>query len=284
MGLSNLVSRNLNSFGGPFWFLQLWALLYFQNLCPRPLPLPKNEVLGLCLTPLSPFDLPVDVLFKYFYDLLLKPESHFFFYHRQSGGLAWFASLPLLREIWASFLVPRDLHLGIVFTYFCEKSGVEWYGPSQVARQFGLVQMVPLLPLTSLNSDLSSRIDLTPFHPQMVEIAEKNYREQLARFQYVIGVLELDAGHNASFSIWLEYYAASQFDLSSDQMIDILRLPRSGSRIPLARFQNPAALGVHLAEVGQPSTSLAASSNSFPEVLDAPESHAQVSYRVLSSV
>lgn len=37
---------------------------------------------------------------------------------------------------------------------------VEWYGPAQVARQFGLMQMVPLLPLTSLTSDLSNRLDL----------------------------------------------------------------------------------------------------------------------------
>ena len=51
--------------------------------------------------------------------------------------------------------------MGIAFTPSCNKSGVEWYGPAQFARQFGLMQMVPLFPLTSLNSELSSRIDLT---------------------------------------------------------------------------------------------------------------------------
>lgn len=164
-------------------------------------------MLGLCLTRLTPFDLPVDVLFKYFYDLSLRPDSHFCFYHRPLGGPAWFAtlfdcSLPLLKETWASFLLSRDLHLGILFDSSCEKSGVEGYGPSQVTRQFGMTQRVPLRPLTSLNSDLSSRIDLIPSHRQMVAIAEENYREQLARFPNIIGSLELDAGHNASFSVW----------------------------------------------------------------------------------
>lgn len=162
---------------------------------------------------------------------------------------------------------------------------VEWYGPAQVARQFGLMQMVPLLPLTSLNSDLSSRIDLNSSHGQMVPSAEGNYREQLARFPNIIGSLELDAGHNASFSVWWDFYAISQFDLSSDQMIDILRLPRSGSRIPLALCSNTPALGVHLADVGQPSMPVVASeastSSTLPEVLVVSESQTQVSYSTL---
>lgn len=94
----------------------IWSLF-------APLPVPRGEVLGLCLSRTTPFDLPVDVLFKFFYDLVLRPDSHFFFYHRQQGGPVWFAtlfdsSLPFLKEIWASLLVPRDLHLGIVLYPF----------------------------------------------------------------------------------------------------------------------------------------------------------------------
>lgn len=37
----------------------------------------------------------------------------------------------------------------------------------------------------------------------MVITAEDNYCEQLARFPNIIGSLELDADHNASFSMWL---------------------------------------------------------------------------------
>ena len=78
----------------PFCLLQLWSLFYFQNLCPRPLPIPRNEVLGLCLFRVTPCDLPVDVLwFKYFYYLLLRSDSHLFFYHRQLGGPVWFSTL-----------------------------------------------------------------------------------------------------------------------------------------------------------------------------------------------
>lgn len=78
--------------------------------------------------------------------------------------------LPYFNKTWASYQVPRDKNMGIAFTPSCNKSGVEWYGPAQFARQFGLMQMVPLLPLTSLNSELSSRIDLTQSHRSMVEI------------------------------------------------------------------------------------------------------------------
>lgn len=85
----------------------------------------------------------------------------------------------------------------------------------------------------------------------MVITAEDNYCEQLARFPNIIGSLELDADHNASFSMWLDYYFLSQFDLSSDQRIDILQLPRTSSRIPLVRSPTLPALGVHLAEVEQ---------------------------------
>nr|YP_010833575.1 hypothetical protein QLP06_mgp038 [Jatropha curcas]WFG81201.1 hypothetical protein [Jatropha curcas] len=56
--LNNLTSRNLNSFGVPFCFLQLWVLFYFQKktiVFPRPPPIPRNEVLGLCLFRVTPF-------------------------------------------------------------------------------------------------------------------------------------------------------------------------------------------------------------------------------------
>lgn len=103
-----------------------------------------------------------------------------------------------------------------------------WYGPAQVAGQFGLMQMVLLLPLTSLNSDLSNRLDLNYSHRQMMITAEDNSCDKFASFnKNLIGSLELDAGHNASFSMWLYYYFLCQFDLISDQRIDILRLPRT---------------------------------------------------------
>ncbi|CAL8993887.1 unnamed protein product [Prunus brigantina] len=48
-----------------------------------------------------------------------------------------------LREIWGSFLVARDLHCGL------SKAGAEVYLPHYVAWQFGLIQMVPLFPLST---------------------------------------------------------------------------------------------------------------------------------------
>lgn len=54
-GSRDLVYRNINSFGGPFCFLPLWALLYSKKLCPHPLPFPGNEIIGLCLIRYTPF-------------------------------------------------------------------------------------------------------------------------------------------------------------------------------------------------------------------------------------
>lgn len=99
-----------------------------------------------------------------------------------STHLLFDPALPYFNKTWASYLVPRDKNMGIAFTPSCNKSGVEWYGPAQFARQFGLMQMVPLLPLTSLNSELSSRIDLTQSHRSMVDISGRNWQEQLPAF------------------------------------------------------------------------------------------------------
>lgn len=151
-----------------------------------------------------------------------------------------------LRRYGRVLFVPGDLYFRIVF-YPLSVRKVEWYGPAQVDRQFYLMQMVPLLEITSFNSDLSNRLDLNSSHRQMVITAEDHYCELLSN---IIGSLELDAGRNASLSMWLDYYFFSQFDLSTDQRIDILLLSRTSSRIPLVRSPTLPALDVYLAEVG----------------------------------
>lgn len=55
--------------------------------------------------------------------LYMGQGAIFFFYHRHQEGPVWFvtlfdSSLPFLKEIWASLLVPRDPHLGIVLDPF----------------------------------------------------------------------------------------------------------------------------------------------------------------------
>ncbi|KAH7841290.1 hypothetical protein Vadar_027969 [Vaccinium darrowii] len=66
------------------------------------------------------------------------------------------------REMWASFLISRDLLFGLSTStsgnYQC---GAEFYHPAQLARQFGLLQMVPTLPIYSKNEGYSHRPVLT---------------------------------------------------------------------------------------------------------------------------
>lgn len=61
------------------------------------------------------------------------------------------------KEIWASFLISQDLLYGLSAQTKNEKSGVEFYNTAQFARQFGLLQLIPLPPHASLNTNFTQR-------------------------------------------------------------------------------------------------------------------------------
>ncbi|PQQ18318.1 hypothetical protein Pyn_08570 [Prunus yedoensis var. nudiflora] len=90
--------------------------------------------------------------FKFFYDLAERTGSEFRVCLARPFPLFLVHDLSVipdgetendLKEIWGSFLVARDLHCGV------SKAGAEVYLPNCVARQFVLIQTVPLFPLST---------------------------------------------------------------------------------------------------------------------------------------
>ncbi|CAL8089399.1 unnamed protein product [Prunus armeniaca] len=147
--------------GGPLWAFQFWLQAFFPKLrgattvadtkplarAPR-----KHNTMAFC--------------FKFFYELTERTGSQFWVCLARPYPLFLahdFSVIPDsetendLREIWGSFLVVRDLQCDL------SKAGAEVYLPHCVARQFGLIQTVPLFPL-STNRLSSWKADVSESH------------------------------------------------------------------------------------------------------------------------
>lgn len=78
------------------------------------------------------------------------------------------------KEKWANFLISRDLLYGLSTSPTNDKSGVEFYNAAQFARQFGLLELIPLPPYPSKNLDFLSRpvINMNTLEQVMSDFAQ----------------------------------------------------------------------------------------------------------------
>lgn len=53
------------------------------------------------------------------------------------------------QEMWANFLISGDLLYGLSGSQTNDKSGAEYYNAAQFARQFGMLQVIPMPPYSS---------------------------------------------------------------------------------------------------------------------------------------
>lgn len=65
-----------------------------------------------------------------------------------------------ISDAWGSFLVSREIHVGVHYKTV-NKYHVETYCPAQFARQFGMVQAIPLLYLGASNIPIHKRLKLS---------------------------------------------------------------------------------------------------------------------------
>jgi hypothetical protein len=175
--MKDLVDHQISGCTGPLWLLQFWAWSYFSDLAPEE-PLEQKQkrksgdktFCGLYLKSLAPKEHSFDECFKYFFCLAENPRPDFWMpFERNSTCPDWLQTSteaispedPVQRAVWASFLVARDLPYGMGSTGPNNKCGVEYYNPTQCARQFGLAQLVPVPPYQTINSALSERMLLT---------------------------------------------------------------------------------------------------------------------------
>ncbi|CAL8089044.1 unnamed protein product [Prunus armeniaca] len=151
--------------GGPRWAFQFWLQAYFPELRGA-VSVADTEPLATAFARAPKKHNASTFCYKFFYELTERTGSQFRVSLARPYPLYLAHDLSIipdgetendLREIWGSFLVKCDLHCGL------SKAGAEVYLPHFVARQFGLIQMAPLPPL-SINRLSSWRADVAQQH------------------------------------------------------------------------------------------------------------------------
>jgi hypothetical protein len=176
MSLNLLSQRKLRT-GGPWWFIQLWAHLYFQDFIPNFPSLANNSFpdqsgrqirctsFGQALYSLPGGKLnPSDASrwFRIFYKGLDNPiflpyAEYEIFESPATFRLADFTDDIDTRRLYSIMIRPCLLPVGMSTSNRIIKSGYEFYQPVVAARQFGLGQMPPHFLLHHLTSN---RVDL----------------------------------------------------------------------------------------------------------------------------
>ncbi|KAH0632432.1 hypothetical protein KY284_035218 [Solanum tuberosum] len=134
--------------------LAVLATVYFPEF--RPVTLDKRNLPTYGYPPAEGVLRPI--LFKeyflFFHKCSSRTASQFTPFSSRKFGPVWFKksldpnfqklNKPELQDIWASYLIARDLPYSILLDESLKcKSGVEHYSPNQFARQFGMTQAVP---------------------------------------------------------------------------------------------------------------------------------------------
>lgn len=163
-GMHDLLANRYVFSAGPLWIMTLWLWAYFPTLGPSPNKSQENTCYGLHFRGLSPRKHTFEACFRYFYSDLLSMGTGWMPFERDTVPF-WLKTNPTefgedddnQKEIWASFLISRDLLYGLSAQSKNEKSGVEFYNAAQFVRQFGLLQLIPLPPYASLNVNFTTR-------------------------------------------------------------------------------------------------------------------------------
>jgi hypothetical protein len=176
MSLTLLSQKKLRT-GGPWWFIQLWAHLYFQDFIPNFPSLANNSFsdqserqirrasFGQAL-----YSVPGGKLnasdasrwFRIFYKGLDNPiflpyTKSEIFENPATFRLADFANDIDTQCLYSIMIRPCLLPVGISTSNWIIKPGYEFYQPDVAARQFGLGQVPPHFLLHHLTSN---RVDL----------------------------------------------------------------------------------------------------------------------------
>ncbi|PRQ32684.1 putative protein-serine/threonine phosphatase [Rosa chinensis] len=176
-GIKDLLHSQLNTTGGPIWILQLWLHAYFPKMRPDCFAIPNLSCHGLkyvsfkqpkllfhdCLLYMSYLDREENFNFNPYSKLDALPPWLIFPWTEMTK-----TEFSTLKDMWASFLVSRDLPVGIALPKFGNKTfGFEAYCPNLCARQFGLIQGIPTPPFFSLNTHFPEKMVVRSFEEQL---------------------------------------------------------------------------------------------------------------------
>lgn len=176
-GIKDLLRSQLNTTGGPLWILQLWLHAYFPKLRPHCFAFPNLSCHGLKYVSFKEPKLSFHHCLLYMYHLDREENFNFNPYSKLDALPPWLifpwsemteTEFSTIMDMWASFLVSRDLPVGIALPKFgCKMFGVEAYCPNLCARQFGLIQDIPTPPFYSLNTHFLEKIIVRSFEEQL---------------------------------------------------------------------------------------------------------------------
>ena len=116
-----------------------------------------------------------------FPDFLLEKENDSFLVYPTNPTKLTPELSAMYKEVWGSYLIPRDLFYNPFVGQTC-KCGVEFYNPAFFAWQFGLTEMIPLLPFSSLNVDFTNQYIIAD--KLWAEKVKSKYFDKLEAFSF----------------------------------------------------------------------------------------------------
>ncbi|XP_059636069.1 uncharacterized protein LOC132278285 [Cornus florida] len=169
-GLSDLITSNFSRSEGPFWLYQFWLHAYFPELALPIWLAPNDPLLSFEYARVKPKDHSFNDCFQLFYhQCKIRTQSQFLPFSKCQLAPSWLfprtaESSPeqIDRYItsWGHFLIARDIPCNTVAPNLPKsRTVVEFYNPTQLARQFGLTQMIPVPPHFSYNKNYHKTVD-----------------------------------------------------------------------------------------------------------------------------
>ena len=218
-----LSTKPKQSHNGPVWLIQMWAYSYFPSIAPE---------LHLTIVPWSygeawmharfPKVVPsFPTCFKHFSDSSRRrlPEAFMPFEVKKYGSedFQQFSSQGFFKgdSAWGACLQSRDLMI-IRSTH----AGVETYCPLLMARQFGLIQLLPVPPIWTKNTNWMAQVVISKDEAKQISVLA---REWVTSFTFTPFLPR--SVSSSLFHSWWESYMAN-FNNEND-LIEALqgRLP-----------------------------------------------------------
>jgi hypothetical protein len=196
------------SYGGPVWLIQMWAYSYFPSIAPEfhptTVPWSYEEAWMHARFPKGKGVPSFPTCFKLFSESSRRriPEEFLPFEAKKYGSEDFqkFSSQGLFRGdvAWGSCLQSRDL---VVIR--CPHASVEAYCPSLVARQFGLVQLLPVPTTWTKNTDWMAQALISKDEAKQISVLA---RERVINFTF-IPFSPRSVASSLFFSWWESYMA-----------------------------------------------------------------------------
>ena len=204
--LHDIVMDKLNpDASGPLWIFQLWLRTYFPSTVRHQFQVHPDVSIGRQLvTNICSSHLTVEEYFTMFYKIdTLDFSVCYPRWFPSSSSSPANTAVETDKNVWASFIIPRDLHYGIT-----NRIGVEVYLPNYFARQFGFVQSIPFFN-RSLNVLCSWR-RVFKSNDLCIEVS-RYYSEAISDFD--MRVIQPVSRQTTPFAQWWTKYARDKYDL-----------------------------------------------------------------------